>query len=315
MAPAPVAAVLGPGAEFTASDGDRGALETRRILWTGVEEAAGLVCVWPAQQRGGLPALRVLAPGLLEGRCRAGPRVRSSPCRDLKSQLPGCPAPCMCALSLRGNPALWAGAAEVAGPPSKCPECTETKHQSPALLGCPDFQLAGLSSCRTLAFCSGVAFLWAVPSLHCPGLQEGEERFFGSDFPAWDPFPRAREQGDRYSPSSKPPFLKTQVVGRNRNHSLPQITLKSPRKLKKFYSLTNTGICSICSGLPGALELPSCMRYCDRQTGKAQPYGRGAAVGGACWGALCRVFTCVPPGPGAGHPHGQVDGSVPTAFR
>lgn len=32
-------------------------------------------------------------------------------------------------------------------------------------------------------------------------------------------------------------------------------------------------------------------------------------MGGGCWGALCRVFTCVPPGPGAGHPHRQVDGS------
>lgn len=115
--------------------------------------------MWPARQRGGLPALRVLAPGLLEGRCRAGPCDRSSPCRDLKSQLPGCLAPCMRALSLRGHPALWAGAAEVAGPPSKCPERTETKHQSPALLGRPDAQLACLSSCQTLAFCSGVAFL------------------------------------------------------------------------------------------------------------------------------------------------------------
>lgn len=33
-------------------------------------------------------------------------------------------------------------------------------------------------------------------------------------------------------------------------------------------------------------------------------------MGGGCWGALCRVFTCVPPGPGAGHPHRQVDGSL-----
>ena len=38
-------------------------------------------------------------------------------------------------------------------------------------------------------------------------------------------------------------------------------------------------------------------------------------MGGDCWGAPCHVFTCVPLGPGAGHPHRQVDGSLSPPFQ
>lgn len=159
MAPAPVAAVLGPGAEFIASDGDHGALETRRIPWIGVEEAAGLVCVRLAQQRGGLPALRVLPQHSSKAGARPAGVTGVPPPGTWNPSSRVARASCVRALSLRENLAFWAGVDEVAGPPSQCWEYTETERQPPALLGCPDTQVASLGSCWTLAFRLGMAFL------------------------------------------------------------------------------------------------------------------------------------------------------------
>lgn len=121
------------------------------------------------------------------GLCAAGPALPVLPQHSSKAGarpacVPGVPPPgtwnpsprvarasCVRALSLRGNPAFRAGVAEVAGPPSQCWEYTETERQPPALLGCPDAQVASLGSCWDPSVPLGHGFPVSRPLCPPPG--------------------------------------------------------------------------------------------------------------------------------------------------
>lgn len=186
----------------------------------------------PAERRP--PSTASPTPALLEGGCQAGPCDRGSPSRDLESQLPGCPGLlCACSFPER-EPGLpgWGGRGRWA--PFSVLGVHGDRAPAPSPPGLPR-RPGGQPRLMLGPWRSAWAWLSCEPSplSTARGSRKGRNASLVQIPPPGTPFP-GRELGDRYSPSSKPPSLKTCVVGRNCNHAFPQITLKSPRNLKKL---------------------------------------------------------------------------------